>query len=328
MKFFSNDAKDNTEEQAHDDRDIDNPDHVRSEPVAVPQQRAGSPWSDAPGTADGPDLPLGDQGPHDQGPHDHGPHAHDRRDDLRPDDSELRTPGDEPIRSEVDTTTPPHADPVDVPLDDENDRVDNHDFGDRAVPATAGATAYGPDDTVPVPPEQRVDADAPLRDDGDFDSPRAVEPATGRPLDADADTADNPVSTDVDDRFAAVPIEATADTTPTDTTAADTTPADTTPAPVATADQTPGSVESPKLDRLFPDGDSFADRFRDVQLRFVDSPKEATAEAAALVGEAVDQLTSSLRAQKDSLSGNSDDTERLRVELRGYRDMLNRLTSL
>jgi len=95
--------------------------------------------------------------------------------------------------------------------------------------------------------------------------------------------------------------------------------------PVAAA---PGSAPAPALDRLFTDGDSFAERFRDIQLRFVDSPKEATADAAALVGEAVDKLTSALQAQKDSLGGDSDDTEQLRVQLRSYRDLLNRLSAL
>jgi hypothetical protein len=61
----------------------------------------------------------------------------------------------------------------------------------------------------------------------------------------------------------------------------------------------------------------------------VDSPKEATAQAAALVGEVVDALTNTLKEQKDALAANaSDDTEQLRVELRGYRDMLNRLLAL
>jgi hypothetical protein len=99
------------------------------------------------------------------------------------------------------------------------------------------------------------------------------------------------------------------------------------PVPVAAA-STPGGAPAPALDRLFADSDSFADRFRDIQLRFVDSPKEATADAAALVNEAVDKLTDALRAQKDALGGDSDDTEQLRVQLRSYRDLLNRLSAL
>ena len=74
---------------------------------------------------------------------------------------------------------------------------------------------------------------------------------------------------------------------------------------------------------------SFRERWREVQLRFVDSPKEATAEAAGLVDEVVDRLAASLREQKGRLAGDgTDDTEKLRVELRGYRDMLNRILDL
>ena len=57
--------------------------------------------------------------------------------------------------------------------------------------------------------------------------------------------------------------------------------------------------------------------------------KEATSEAARLVDEAVDKLTASLKSQKEALSGdNGEDTEKLRVELRGYRDILNRILDL
>ena len=71
------------------------------------------------------------------------------------------------------------------------------------------------------------------------------------------------------------------------------------------------------------------DRWRDVQLKFVDSPKEATTEAAGLLDEAVEKLATSLRDQKAKLHQvDSDDTETLRVELRGYRDILNRILGL
>jgi len=77
------------------------------------------------------------------------------------------------------------------------------------------------------------------------------------------------------------------------------------------------------------DAQAFQERWRDVQLRFVDSPKEATAEAAGLVDEAVDRLAASLREQKGKLAGGgAEDTEKLRVELRAYRDLLNRILGL
>jgi len=106
------------------------------------------------------------------------------------------------------------------------------------------------------------------------------------------------------------------------------------PVPVGAADTAgaakPGSVSEPDLGSLFGEADaqSFQERWRDVQLRFVDSPKDATAEAAALVDEAVDKLTASLRARKDSVSNDSDDTEELRVALRGYREILNNVLGL
>jgi hypothetical protein len=99
----------------------------------------------------------------------------------------------------------------------------------------------------------------------------------------------------------------------------------------AATDSKPGSVTAPDLATLFAadDAQSFHDRWRDVQLRFVDSPAEATSEAARLVDEAVDKLTSSLKSSKEALTGDhGEDTEKLRVELRGYRDILNRILDL
>jgi hypothetical protein len=81
---------------------------------------------------------------------------------------------------------------------------------------------------------------------------------------------------------------------------------------------------------FFPAGDTqpLRDRWRDVQLRFVDDPKGATAEAASLVDEAVDKLSQALRDHRGSFAKGTDDTEALRVELRGYRDILDRLLGL
>jgi hypothetical protein len=77
------------------------------------------------------------------------------------------------------------------------------------------------------------------------------------------------------------------------------------------------------------DAQELHERWRDVQLRFVDSPKDATDEAAHLVDEAVEKLTAALRSQKDALAGDhGEDTEKLRIELRGYRDILNRILGL
>ncbi|MDG4756325.1 hypothetical protein [Micromonospora sp. WMMD710] len=80
------------------------------------------------------------------------------------------------------------------------------------------------------------------------------------------------------------------------------------------------------------DGDTaqgFRDRWRDVQLRFVDDPQAAAGEAQSLVEEAIQALSSALAAQKSTLGGWQDagsaDTEQLRMAVRNYRDFLDRV---
>ncbi|RQW96644.1 hypothetical protein [Micromonospora inaquosa] len=73
----------------------------------------------------------------------------------------------------------------------------------------------------------------------------------------------------------------------------------------------------------------FRDRWRDVQLRFVDDPQAAAGEAQSLVEEAIQALSSALAAQKNTLGGWQDagsaDTEQLRMAVRNYRDFLDRV---
>ncbi|GIM97013.1 hypothetical protein [Paractinoplanes toevensis] len=346
MKFFSNEAKEN-------DPGYDRSDVATSDPVAVPQQRAGSPWNDTPGDST-PDF-----------------HEPQHRDSSTTDDDDHR-PTDEPSDS---ITTDELAD-RDRTSSDSSDS-DEPEVERLSEPIT---TTYGPDgtvthstsengddtlrseddtvDTVDTDDDTVKSEDETIKDEGTFDSPEAVEPATGEPIsdedrddDQDRDVADHAV----EDRDGDGEPDAVVEEPLTDEPAADDEPkSEINGAPVAvdpepvpaldTEDDhnaeetpvvaavpvgaTPGSVPAAPLDRLFTDGDSFAERFRDIQLRFVDSPKEATAEAATLVGEAVDKLTAALTSQKDSLAGDSDDTEQLRVQLRGYRDLLNRLTGL
>jgi hypothetical protein len=112
-----------------------------------------------------------------------------------------------------------------------------------------------------------------------------------------------------------------------------------TPADVAASvppdEKLPGTVPAPELGPLFADSDShsFRDRWRELQLRFVDDPKAAADDAASLVDEAVDALAASIRSQKEELTGaaaadTAHDTEQLRVRLRSYRDFLDRLLGL
>ncbi|WP_433375910.1 hypothetical protein ACQPZX_06840 [Actinoplanes sp. CA-142083] len=337
MKFFSNEAKENADEPDYG-RD-QHGDVVTSDPVAVPQQRAGSPWNDAPGTETAPQSTG-----------------------TLPDTDSSYTETDRPSTDADDRTTDDEAGSPDDELA-EQERRDDDTEEEPAARRDDTVTTYGPDGTVTersadddvdlsLDPERAShradddetrDEDDAVKDEGTFDSPQAVEPSTGEPLDDESDKSeksDEPVAVteagedNARDRAEAeAEAEETVDEDRADERRAeiDGEPVAVVPEPVpvaAGADSTPGSAPATALDRLFTDGDSFADRFRDIQLRFVDSPKEATADAAALVGEAVDKLTDALKAQKDSLGGDSDDTEQLRVQLRSYRDLLNRLSAL
>ncbi|WP_053175748.1 hypothetical protein [Nonomuraea sp. SBT364] len=74
-------------------------------------------------------------------------------------------------------------------------------------------------------------------------------------------------------------------------------------------------------------------RWRDLQAAFVDDPGEAVQRADGLVGEVVETLTSTLNARTGELrerwkdAGDSD-TEQLRLALREYRGVLERLLAL
>lgn len=311
MKFFSNEAKENTDRPGYDeDRD-----RAESDTTTVPQQRAGSPWSDAPGAAE--DEIAAREG---------------RTGTAElPDQTQAADVGDQGTRPATERDQPDEAEP-------------------------ASTTTYGPDGAVIDEPAGDRTGDttetAAVKDEGTFDSPTVAEPATGEPLDTTAKTDDEPADEGVtaksdegtNDEAAvdqrsradevavataavpvaagAVPVDAGQRTTPDDDTATD---ADT--VPVVAAAAVP-ATPAPAADRFFPDGDTFAERFRDIQLRFVDSPKDSTTEAAALVSEALDKLAEALKAQQNAVASDSDDTEKLRVELRGYRDLLNRVVTL
>ncbi|MFG3576302.1 hypothetical protein [Micromonospora chersina] len=93
---------------------------------------------------------------------------------------------------------------------------------------------------------------------------------------------------------------------------------------------TPGAVPTDAATLFTPAiAQDFRDRWRDVQLRFVDDPRAAVGEAQSLVEEAIEALSAALREQKTKLGGwqesGSADTEQLRVAVRGYRDFLDRV---
>ncbi|MEV5498451.1 hypothetical protein AB0M50_23925 [Nonomuraea fuscirosea] len=74
-------------------------------------------------------------------------------------------------------------------------------------------------------------------------------------------------------------------------------------------------------------------RWRDLQASFVDDPGEAVQRADGLVGEVVDALTSALNNRTGALrdrwkDAGGGDTEQLRLALREYRTVLERLLAL
>ena len=384
MRFFSNENRESNdeptnvdvqtratevnEEQSHDEH----PERVQSDPVSVPEQRSGSPWSDTPTSPAAPTSPDAEADAQDRGPDSV---------DLPLDD--VGTASDEP-RAESDeldgaTTTTYGPDGTVITTESDDSAVTDADDAavtdrDAAVTNEDAAVTNEDDDTTVVDPatDQPLDADtartdSPDADTDDSDSDRSTDvegsntddPATPPPsefslVDSARETSDDDIAGQAvttsqgpaadNGAVPVVPIpvpvgavgsDSGAATSDADPTGADTTGADpTAAAPAAAApaeDKLPGSVAEPDLGTIFAEADaqSFHDQWRDVQLRFVDSPKEATAEAAGLLDEVVDKLATNLRAQKESLSNEtSDDTEQLRVELRGYRDILNRILDL
>lgn len=316
MRFFSNDkdsrddqqgvdvqerAEQVNPDQAHDEH----PERVASEPVSVPQQRPSSPWSSGPdsGDAAGAGRPeFHEPAPGDGVVADDGVRVAGRRgNDVV--DVALDDQGgfDDPQVRDADTTTREDTTPPDARFAADGTVTGGGDSSSSGATGTAAGGALAGATSANAVADRADDSrgddrrDPALKDDGTFDSPQAVDPDTDRPLDSAAQSA--PV---------AVPVAGAA--------------------PTGTATPTAGTAGS-----LFDadDAGSFKERWRDVQLRFVDSPKEATAEAAGLLDEAVDRLAASLRAQKGRLAGDgTEDTEKLRVELRGYRDMLNRILDL
>jgi hypothetical protein len=77
---------------------------------------------------------------------------------------------------------------------------------------------------------------------------------------------------------------------------------------------------------LFPADDvaRYRDEWRAVQAGFVDDPRSAVREADKLLDQVVDTFTTRLAERRTELSG-SEETERLRQALRGYRSLFDQL---
>jgi hypothetical protein len=107
------------------------------------------------------------------------------------------------------------------------------------------------------------------------------------------------------------------------------------PAETESTELMPGDVPDAPVAGLWgaDAADGLRDRWRALQLRFVDDPLGAADEAASLVGEAVESLMSSLSTHQRELddwrsSAGAPDTEQLRMTVRRYREFLDRLLEL
>ncbi|KWV33804.1 hypothetical protein [Micromonospora rifamycinica] len=167
---------------------------------------------------------------------------------------------------------------------------------------------------------------------GPFDDERADPTAADRIHDRDRWTAGGGApatpdrdTTDLADDGSATPVVADPDPTPAGVTA-------TAAAGGAAETDGPGTGNVPSDAATLFETDAaqgFRDRWRDVQLRFVDDPRAAAGEAQSLVEEAIRSLSEALAAQKEKLGGwqgaGEADTEQLRVAVRQYRDFLDRV---
>ncbi|TDC53334.1 hypothetical protein E1281_17930 [Actinomadura sp. KC345] len=100
----------------------------------------------------------------------------------------------------------------------------------------------------------------------------------------------------------------------------------------ARAESTPAPTPAGTPAKLFDPAESerFRERWREVQSAFVDDPGGSVRRADDLASEAVDALGRAIAAHRRTLSEGLEgrghaDTERLRLALRGYRDLLDRI---
>ena len=77
----------------------------------------------------------------------------------------------------------------------------------------------------------------------------------------------------------------------------------------------------------WPEMTSYRRRFEELQSQFIEEPKETVKKAESLVEEAVERMVSSLHDRVNhihsELGDGTDDTERLRMAMRRYRQLID-----
>ncbi|WP_141576219.1 hypothetical protein [Actinomadura sp. WMMA1423] len=199
-----------------------------------------------------------------------------------------------------------------------------------AGPAPAAPGAQAPETAPPTVPDP-IPGRAPGRDTNPGAAPaRNANPAAAPVKDAGAlktpSQEANQARTPVNDTNTAK--ASTRDTDPTGIPVQGTEPKHAAPRKPGT----PGTAAGGAPDKLFDpaEAERLRQRWHEVQAAFVDDPGESVRKADALASEAVDALGRALAAQRRSLTealdgGEQADTERLRLTLRRYRDLLDRI---
>jgi len=108
------------------------------------------------------------------------------------------------------------------------------------------------------------------------------------------------------------------------------------PAPSSPDDQPTGSAatdasQTPLLDAS--EGGTFRQRWTDIQVAFVDRPRDSVADADKLVAELMQRLATMFNDERSTLEsqweqGQDVSTEDLRVALKRYRSFFDRLLSV
>ena len=80
-------------------------------------------------------------------------------------------------------------------------------------------------------------------------------------------------------------------------------------------------------ERALPEMGNYRRRFEELQSQFIEEPKETVKKAESLVEEAVEKMVSSLHDRVNhihsELGDGTDDTERLRMAMRRYRQLID-----
>jgi hypothetical protein len=212
--------------------------------------------------------------------------------------------------------------PTDIehPIVDESDEFVTTQGAPEDLPPEGGTGQPQPAQPEPIPPQPTTASALPLESTGavgTYEGPTAVVPmdlqaAADQRLAAEQERAEQERGEQAAGELAG----AEAPVAP----------------PAELAELKPGEAETAQVGAFWDDDarQELRDRWRELQLGFVDDPSAAVGEAQTLVDEAIDRYTAALSARRHDLdgwrsAGRAGDTEVLRVALRGYRDFLDRL---